>query len=227
MHINSRNRRAGLLLFGITMIALAGHLYAAGPPVELMEVSEAIDSSAVACCACPDCGCALNGNACGHGARCARCCRGRDVCCPTVEEVTEEKSCWKVKCEKVCVPAVRLPWEPGGSKLTLFSWLNRHRAKCQCGCQATCGEKRDGCAIAATSGCCAPKCGPVRCVSVLESESYEVKTCRCKWEIRHLPGCCDATCGGCGESPQAEAESNADDLLPPPESPENVTGSAP
>jgi hypothetical protein len=144
-----------------------------------------------------------------------------------VEEVTEEKSCWKVKCEKVCIPAVRLPWEAGGSKLTLFSWLNKHRAKCRCGSPATCGEECNQCARAATAGCCAPKCGPVRCVSVLESESYEVKTCRCKWEIRHLPGCCDQSCGKCGEAAPSEAEANADGPLPPPESPENATSFAP
>ncbi len=216
MDINFRNRRTAVaLLFAMTVIAAAGDSYGATPPVELMEVSEAVDSPAVGECACPDCGCALNGNACGHGGRCARCCRGRDVCCATVEEATEEKSCWKVKCEKVCVPAVRLPWEPGGSKLTLFSWL-RHPAKCHCGSQATCGEECDGCAGASTAGCCAPKCGPVRCVSVLESESYEVKTCRCKWEIRHLPGCCDATCCACGKAPQSEADSSEYGVLPPP-----------
>jgi hypothetical protein len=211
MHINSCNRRAGLLLFGITVIAVAGHLYAADPPVELMEVSEAFGSPAAGEFACPDCGCNLHGNACGHGARCARCCRGRDVCCATVEEATEEKSCWNVKCEKVCIPAVRLPWEPGGSKLTLFSWLNK-RAKCQCGSPATCGEQCDQCA-GASEGWCAPKCGPVRSIRVLESESYEVKTCRCKWEIRHLPGCCEAQCGACGETLQPEAESS-DGALP-------------
>jgi hypothetical protein len=218
MDINFRNRRSSLALpFGIIILAVAGHLYAATPPVELMEVSEVADSLAIAGCACPDCGYALNGHACGHGGRCACCCRGRDVCCATVEEATEEKSCWKVKCEKVCIPAVRLPWEPGGSNLTLFSWLNKHRAKCECGGQATCGEEYDGCASPATASCCAPKCGPVRCVSVLESESYEVKTCRCKWEIRHLPGCCGTKCCGCGESPQSDAESSADGVLPPPE----------
>ena len=215
MEITVRNCLAGLaLLFAMTVIAAAGDSYGAMPPAELMEVSEAADSPAVGGCACPDCGCALNGNACGHGGRCARCCRGRDVCCATVEEATEEKSCWKVKCEKVCIPAIRLPWEPGGSKLTLFSWL-RHPAKCHCGSRATCGEECDHCAGVATGGCCAPKCGPVRCVSVLESESYEVTTCRCKWEIRHLAGCCEAHCGACGEALPPEAESSAEGVLPP------------
>jgi hypothetical protein len=217
MHINFHNRCLALaLLVGMIIIAAASDLHAATPPVELMEVSEAADSPAVGGCACPDCGCDLNGNACGHGGRCARCCRGRDVCCPTVEEVTEEKSCWKVKCEQVCIPAVRLPWEPGGSKLTLFSWL-RHSANCHCGGPATCGEECDGCASAATAGCCAPKCGPVRCVAVLESESYEVKTCRCKWEIRHLRDCCDGECGTCAEAPLSEAEPAEGGILSAPE----------
>ncbi|HJQ78537.1 MAG TPA: hypothetical protein VJ828_01210 [Lacipirellulaceae bacterium] len=213
MDIKFNDRRAALaLLFGMTIIA--ANLYAANPPIELIEVSEAADPLAVGGCACPDCGGDLGDNPCGHGLPCARCCQGRDVCCPTVEEATEEKSCWKVKCEKVCIPAVRLPWEPGGSKLTLFSWL-RHSAKGHCGSACTCAEDCDGCVSSATAGCCAPNCGPVRCVSVLESESYEVKTCRCKWEIRHVPGCCEAKCGGCGETPQTE--SSADGVLPPPE----------
>jgi hypothetical protein len=108
------------------------------------------------------------------------CCCSREVCVPTIEKVTEERSCWNVTCEKVCIPAVRMPWEAGGSRLTLFSWL---RSPC-CGTAClTCGCANGGCT------CCLPACGQVRCVNVLGSEDYEVTKCQCKWEIRRLPPC--------------------------------------
>lgn len=135
----------------------------------------------------------------GHCARCSQHFSGRDVCCPTMEEVTEEKTCWNVKCEKVCIPSVRMPWQPGGSRLTLFNWLCLPEAKCRCG------------------SCCAPRCGTVRCVSVLESDSYEVTSCRCKWEIRRLPSCRDAD--GCGEMISAtslDEDEAGDSILPMP-----------
>lgn len=133
--------------------------------------------------------------ACGGGIAGCAC----EVCCPTIEQTTQEKSQWKVECEKVCIPAVRLPWEPGGSKLTLFSWWTPkgHDEPCRCAhgihqpCEtadcARCGKPR------------AARCGKVRAVSVLEEESREVTVCKCKWEIRRLPTCCP-TCDHGAES---------------------------
>ena len=209
--------RRAIIAFLLATLCMAVQVqYAAcEPPVELMDVQDsaeyATDSET-----CPDCGCELTGSPCCQGSRCARCCCAREVCCPTVEEVTEERSCWKVTCEKVCVPAIRLPWEPGGSKLTLFSWLRPHKCNCHCSQHGEYVEGCDACArLRAVE--CAPKCGPVRCVSVLESETYEVKVCRCKWDIRTLPGCCNTACCVQGDEEAASDVQPADDAeLPAP-----------
>lgn len=145
-----------------------------------------VDGYPTVCAACCSCGstCDCNG-----------CC---EACCATMEEVIEEGSCWKVRCEKICVPAIRLPWEPGGSGLTLFNCLRNYLKgnDCSTAC-AECGATADCCdQCCARDVCreCAPrKCGCVRCVRVLEKEKYEVTKCQCKWEIQCLP-----TCGDCG-----------------------------
>jgi hypothetical protein len=139
------------------------------------------------------CGEDLGGASCGD-ACCASGCR--EVCCHTRIEEKEEKSCWNVSCEKVCVPAIRCPWEPGGSGLTIFNFLHRKKP-------TDCGDCCDTC------GCCqgycdCGKCGAVRCIRVLEKEKYEVTTCKCKWEIRQVPICCGSDgcadpVGSCGE----------------------------
>lgn len=143
---------------------------------------------------------------------CSRC-RAEEVCCHTIEQVTEEESCWKVRCEKLGIPAIRWPWEPGGSKLTLFSWLpSRHRPCSECG--ACCS-----CCASANCTCCTPRCGPVRCVNVLEQESYDVTKCKHKWEIRRLPPCgcrVDTACTCASQSSILEIDSTDDGTLPAP-----------
>lgn len=126
------------------------------------------------------------------GDQTARPCCGRDVCCAKVEKVTEEKSCWTVKCEKICVPSITLPWEKGGSGLTIFSCLKKKKC-CKSG--SGCGESVD-CCSGCFEGCCPrPKCGRVKCVAVLDSKDYEVTRCECKWEIWRLPSCGCDSCG--------------------------------
>jgi hypothetical protein len=146
-----------------------------------------------------ECGCdASCCQECGDACRGCTCCR--DVCCPMVEEVKEKKSCWKVNCEKVCVPAISLPWEPGGSPLTLFNCLRGHE-KSSCGCEcASCDSKAncgDTCCSCTQCCRCEPvRCGTVRAVHVLEEESRDVTKCKTKWEIKSvLP-----TCGNCCET---------------------------
>ena len=122
------------------------------------------------------------------------------VCMSKVEEVTEEKSCWKIECEEICVPRVVGPWAEGGSGLTLFNFLKKkgHAAGCGDCCDTCCGS--DCC----TDGCCQqPRCGDVRCVRTLASESYECTKCQCKWDIkdgcyRYGPGSCAGGCGSAG-----------------------------
>ena len=135
-------------------------------------------SGSSSCCEC--CG----GGGCDSGYCMCRC---QEVCCPRIEEATEKRSCWVVKCEKACVPAVRFPWEPGGAKLTLFSWFNRHSRSEQR------GDMCDGLGSASHGShdrdSYPTKCGYVRCVRVLELEEYEVTTTKCQWEMRRLPSC--------------------------------------
>lgn len=168
-------------------IALAA-IASAGDPAPLQEVS-AFDCGGVArdscCCAvCSDCRC------------CGSCCR--EICCPKTEVVTEEKSCWNVNCEKVCVPAIRLPWEPGGSPLTLFNclWGGRERnVRCTC---ADCAAAANCCETCGTCvRCCKCKpvrCGTVRAVHVLEEDSYDVKKCETTWEIKRVAPVCPRSC---------------------------------
>jgi len=130
--------------------------------------------------------------ACGGGIAGGAC----EVCCPTFEQATQDKSQWKVECEKVCIPAIRLPWEPGGSKLTLFRWWtpNGHDEQCRCA-----QSVRHPCEPAGCARCGKPRatrCGTVRTVSVLEEDSREVTVCKCKWEIRRLPACFPTCCSG-------------------------------
>jgi hypothetical protein len=187
--------------------------------VEQLTWNDAAASYDAGCAEAP---CAIGGDCAigGHPAACTGPCCGRDVCCPIVEEVTDEKTCWNVKCEKVCIPAVRLPWEPGGSGLTLFSWLGGY-GRHSCGGGVACSET---CTHGTGPAACYPaKCGKVRCVRILEPDSYEVTSCQCKWEIRRLPCCCgnENCAGGCGarvddQALEHESDSAINGVLPIP-----------
>lgn len=156
----------------------------------------------------PNCGCVDSCGGCAdsccskpcHNANCGKG-RGPDkVCCATVEEVTEERSCWKIECDEICVPRVVCPWGDGGSGLTLFNCLKK-----RCGNNAGCGDCCESCGdvCGGASGCCGggngcclkPRCGDVRCVRDLASEDYEVTKCKCNWEIKDDN--CGSGCGGC------------------------------
>ena len=124
----------------------------------------------------------------------APCCRLYSL--PTTEEVKEEKSCRKVKCEKVAVPAITLPWEQGGSPLTLFNCLKHfgsgHASQSHC---ASCAECCDTCGLDGTCCECGPRrCGTVRCVHVLDEEKYDVTKCETTWEVKCAPCCTQTPC---------------------------------
>ncbi len=57
-------------------------------------------------------GCSLAGFSLVLGAAPCRCgCpQCGEPCVPKVEQVQEKKHCWKVECETICIPAIRLPW---------------------------------------------------------------------------------------------------------------------
>jgi hypothetical protein len=175
------------------------------------------------------CTCCVDG-CCGEPtcATCCPCVPCQEVCCPTVYPETEERSCWNVKCKKVCVPAIRFPWEGGCHHNRLLDCLCRLCCGC-CGC-AVCGDSKmaanccDGCSpplvlpecgdgccsdcgcrgCCECCSCCQSRCGYVRCVNVLEENKYEVTRCKCKWEVRRLPCChdgcgCAVDCPSCGD----------------------------
>jgi hypothetical protein len=118
--------------------------------------------------------------------------------------VKESKSCRKVNCEKVAVPAITLPWEQGGSPLTLFNcWKNFSRGHAEHSNCADCAECCDTCGLDGASCECDPcRCDPcrfgtVRCVHVLDEEKNDVTKCETTWEVKCAPCCthCQAPCG--------------------------------
>lgn len=141
---------------------------------------------------------------CATRCNCQRC---QEVCSPMVYPTTEERSCWEVKCKKVCVPAVRFPWESG---------CCAHCRLLDCLCRLCCGSCSyaaygsprmaanccDGCSppyllpdtCDACGGRCHARCGRVRHVNTLEEKTYEVSKCECQWNIRRLPSCSDCGC---------------------------------
>ena len=91
-------------------------------------------------------------------------CGVRHVCCPSVEVEIVEKKCWKVECEPICVPRVKLPWrdccEPRCGRIKYVSKLKSHKYECgsKCvykwdvkECCTRCGKPR---ACAAPAYCC-------------------------------------------------------------------------
>lgn len=47
-----------------------------------------------------------------HGGPCGTCCPScHSYCQLTVTPDVEEKSCWEIECEEICIPAIRFPWE--------------------------------------------------------------------------------------------------------------------
>ena len=155
-----------------------------------MSVTPANSSAMQPACA-DDCCCPETGTCCG-----------RAVCIPKTTLGDEEKKCWNVECEKVAIPAITLPWERGGSPLTLFNCLHTlmhpHKSKCNC---TKCGETLeccDTCSCCPTCCVCGPtRCGTVRCVRKLDEESYDVPKCETTWEIGCVPCCtpCQSQCG--------------------------------
>ena len=158
----------------------------------------------VGCCGAPACQAA------------GRCCGGPQ-CVGKAEMVDVEKHCWKIESKKICVPAVRFPWERGGSKLTLCT-LFKCKKNDYPGCNnPSCDDSCDGgCAIAPTCGCAGkgcgmcvpPKCGFVKCVSDLKKETYTTQAC--EYSIGLVEGnggggCDSCSAPGCAECAAAPA----------------------
>jgi hypothetical protein len=109
------------------------------------------------------------------------------VCVPKREAVKEEKCCWCVERKNLSVPPVLCPWEPGGSPINTFDWLERLLGHGESLCKSGCRNSPPGCHCV--------RCGEVRQVRELTDKTYEVNACEWKWEVRRLPPC---RCGRCG-----------------------------
>ena len=123
-------------------------------------------------------------------------CGPKKYCVASVEKKTVEKHCWNTKTEDICIPKVILPWQKGGSGLTLFSLFrkcgaNGKNAGCDTGCASGCAGGCDSGCCDSTSGCCLNPCAAkVITVCDLEKEKYETKKCVPKFEVKDA-GCCD------------------------------------
>lgn len=172
-----------LMILAVTLLAGSGYAQEAS---DIQQVDHCYEPA----CAC-DIGCCdpCNSGACDND-YCGDCCR--KCCVATVEKEKIEKHCWKLEPKEICVPKVVLPWQEGGSGLTIFNCLKK------CSKSNCCGEI-DCCDSCSGDSCCCmkPRCGKVITVCDLKKEKYEVEECVCKWSIRRLPPCCDNGCRGC------------------------------
>jgi hypothetical protein len=165
---------------GMIVIALWAILFA-GPIVALCLAAQAFAANSASDgdghCEISDCKC--------HRAPC-----GQLIACPETNEVKEEKTCRKVTCEKVAIPAITLPWEQGGSPLTLFNCLRHwsHPATHQAPCTECCASCTTCCGGVACE--CPQRCGTARVVSVLGEEEFDVTKCETKWEVKCVAPCC-------------------------------------
>ncbi|TWT88523.1 hypothetical protein Mal64_20060 [Pseudobythopirellula maris] len=119
---------------------------------------------------------------------------GSDTCYAEAEEVTVEKHCWEIECEKVCVPPVRFPWQCGGSKLTLFSWLDKNKCGdcCSDGC---CSEACCADACGCGAGCCEPTCGCDGCCCDMDCDCESCPPLCCNDKLSCLsPWGCKVRC---------------------------------
>jgi hypothetical protein len=87
---------------------------------------------------------------------CPRC----HCCVPKVEIEKMKQHCWEVKCEPICIPQVKFPWERKP-------------------CAAPCGEIY----------CPPAKCAKTRHVHVLQLVEYECEVCKYTWTPLCQPPC--------------------------------------
>ncbi len=106
------------------------------------------------------------------------------TCCVLKAECgKEEKSCWEVECEEICIPCVVFPWQKSKAKHT--------------------GHGSESCAVGC-SGCSTVNNGArVKTVRKLKKKTYECPQCKYEWSPDGKGnGCCSAGCctGDCCET---------------------------
>ena len=138
---------------------------------------------------CPQCSTSLKLNI-TPGRRSVVCPKCRTCCEFNVECGKEEKSCWLVECEQICVPRVVFPWQ-----------TRKARCRSQAGCCSACSH---GCGTCT----CVNNGARVRTVKKLKKHKYECPKCEYEWTPRTIcGGGCYAGGAGCVEVPdQPHAE---------------------
>ena len=127
----------------------------------------------------------------GHG--CAVCPNCHNGCTFKAECGKEEKSCWEVECEEICIPCVVFPWQ---------KWRARRHGQGACdSCTGGCDSCADSCGV-----CSSVNNGVrVKTVKKLKKKSYECPKCKYTWTPSRCGNgdCCDAGCcdAGCSDTP--------------------------
>ncbi len=136
-----------------------------------------------------------------NAVRAAECCDGvvnttcprcKSCCTLKVECGKQEKHCWEIECETICIPRVVFPWQ-----------VKRAKANGQCcnSCATGCDSCDAGC------GSCGKSCLKCTCVNngarvkkvkKLKKKKYECPACKYEWTP--ACNCCGNGCGnGCGD----------------------------
>jgi hypothetical protein len=112
----------------------------------------------------------------GHprrGGHCVTVCpKCRTSCQLEVVSEKEEKSCWQVECDQVCVPRVVFPWQTG-----------KTHSQCRAGCYDSRSNSGGPCT-------CFNNGAWVRTIKKLKKHSYECPACKYEWTTKTV------TCGG-------------------------------
>ena len=119
-----------------------------------------------------------------HGGCNVTCPKCSNSCCVLKAECgEEEKSCFNVECEEICIPRVVFPWQ---------KWMAKHRGASSCD---SCGGK--GCSTCSTVN----NGAWVKTVRRLKKDSYTCPKCKYEWSLSEGDccgsgsGCCDAASG--------------------------------
>jgi len=126
---------------------------------------------------------------CLHGHHASGACCGPKGCCPECKTEPNEKSCFCIECEEICVPAIKFPWEsccvrkPGKVKVVrkltskdyecgkkvVWEWPKPEKVPC-CTSGHGCGGHgcgRVGCASCDAAGCAVVEgCSSTGCADV-------------------------------------------------------------
>ena len=146
--------------------------------------------------------------------RCVVCPQCHTCCEFKAEAAKEEKHCWKIECEEICVPCIVFPWQ------------KRHATSCKTGrCDGKCACSPSGiCASGSCNKCCQTVNNGARVITVrkLKKHKYECPTCKYQWTPKKVcrAGCqrhCRGDCA-CADPGESWADDSTVDLPEIPES---------